>query len=239
MSRKLTTEEFIQKARTIYGDIYDYSKVNYINNCTKVIIICKEHGEFLQIPILHLFQGGCRLCGINQRATKRRKNIISFIDKSILIHNNKYDYSLIQYKNTNTKIKIICKKHGLFEQTPHSHLRGRGCPKCNSSKGEEIIHFYLKEHKLNFIQQKRFHECKGIRNSLPFDFYLPEHNTCIEFDGKQHFEPVLRWGGVKRFNETQITDKIKNEYCFKSNIRLIRISYNQINDVEQLLSSFL
>jgi hypothetical protein len=122
MSRKITTDEFISKAKKNHSDKYDYSLVEYINSHIKVKIICPNHGIFEQLPSDH-FRFGCSLCSQQNNskisANKKRTNIQDFIEKCNIIHNNEYDYSLVNYINTNTKIEIICKKHGSFYQTPY------------------------------------------------------------------------------------------------------------------------
>ena len=122
---KLTTKNFIEKARKVHGDKYDYSKVNYVNNRTKVIIICPEHGEFEQTPASHLTGSGCPMCVGGIKFSKEQ-----FIEKAREVHGDKYNYSKVNYINANTKVIIICPEHGEFEQTPGSHLYGQGCPKC-------------------------------------------------------------------------------------------------------------
>lgn len=125
MSKKSTKEEFIEKARKIHGNKYDYSKVDYLNGKTKVIIICPEHGEFLQVPEKHLTGQGCPYCCNTLKGTKE-----SFIEKARKVHGNKYDYSKVEYKNNKKKVCIICPEHGEFWQDPHNHLKGKGCPEC-------------------------------------------------------------------------------------------------------------
>ena len=132
-----TFEEFIEKAILVHGDKYDYSKVNYIDTDYKVIIICKIHGEFEQRPHNHLIGQGCHKCGIILATNKNRKTFEEFIEKSILVHGDKYDYSKADYINGNTKIIIICKVHGEFEQIPQCHLIGQGCSKCSHINGAE------------------------------------------------------------------------------------------------------
>ena len=221
-SEKLTKELFIQKAIEIHGDKYDYSDIIYINNLTKIKIFCKKCQEyFYQSPNGHITKKyGCPKCSGNKKLNK-----IEFVQRSEIIHNYKYDYSLVEYINAHTKVKIICPNHGIFEQSPNSHLQNVGCPKCNRSKGEEQIEKYLLEKNIQFINQYRFDNCKDKRK-LPFDFYLPEHNACIEFDGKQHFKLENNfWGGEKTVKNTQKHDNIKNDYCMKNNIILFRINY--------------
>ena len=126
---KKTTEQFIEEAKKIHGNKFDYSKVDYKNANTKVCIICPEHGEFFQRPISHLRGDKCPSCSGNKKLTSEQ-----FIKKSNEIHNNKFDYSKVDYKNHSTKVCIICPEHGEFWQTPNSHLSGKGCPKCGYIK---------------------------------------------------------------------------------------------------------
>ncbi len=130
---KSNTKEFIEKATIIHGDKYDYSKVDYINSKTKIIIICKLHGEFQQRPNNILSGQGCIKCGIVLVANKKRKTLEDFIKKSRLVHGDKYDYSNVEYKCSNEKIIIICKIHGDFLQIPSDHYNGHGCSKCYQS----------------------------------------------------------------------------------------------------------
>jgi hypothetical protein len=123
---QLTTDDFIKRSIVVHGDKYDYSKVNYIANSKKIIIICKEHGEFLQTPNNHLKGQTCRKCD----NTRKSSNTIDFINSANKIHNNFYRYDLVNYINTHTKVTIICPEHKEFLQTPGHHLNGRGCPSC-------------------------------------------------------------------------------------------------------------
>ena len=126
------TNEFIDKAIQIHGDKYNYSKVEYINAKTKVQIICKEHGEFLQTPNKHLMGQGCSKCGKETISNRFRTSTNDFINKSMQIHGDKYNYSKVQYINAKTKVIIICKKHGEFLQSPNNHLYGYGCINCRN-----------------------------------------------------------------------------------------------------------
>ena len=128
---KLTTKEFIERARTtVHGDKYNYSKVDYKNNSTKVTIICPIHGEFEQTPSKHLEGQGCPKCGIVSMANYKRIDADSFIRRAKEIHGDKYDYSKVEYKNSYTKVTIVCPVHGEFEQEPSGHLLSKGCPRC-------------------------------------------------------------------------------------------------------------
>lgn len=125
MPKRKTTEEFIEDAIKVHGDEYDYSKVNYVNNNTKVEIICKEHGSFWVLPRIHLT--GCK-CGKCKGVSSDRDY---FIQKAKEIHGDKYDYDKVVYEKANKKVCIICNVCGTeFLQTPNSHLDGHGCPEC-------------------------------------------------------------------------------------------------------------
>jgi hypothetical protein len=150
MSKKLTTEEFIERAKKIHGDAYDYSKVNYIKYTTKVKIICPIHGEFEQTPESHLKGKKCNKCYGRNLTTQE------FIDKANLVHNNRYDYSKVNYKNGELKIDIICSLHGSFKQSPHTHLLGRGCPKC-ANKDITIDEFITKA---NLVHNNKYYYSK-------------------------------------------------------------------------------
>ena len=289
MGKRLTTEEFINKAKLVHGDKYDYSLVNYITSKMSVKIICPIHGEFEQKPNYHLSKCGCNKCGIETINIKLKINTQELINKFNLIHNFKYDYSLIKFNNlhdkikiicpehgefnqiahnhligkgcsictgmdrnlttnkiiktfnkkhknkydyslvnfitTNTKVKILCSIHGVFDQTPAAHSKGQGCPICNESKGEKEIKELLNSKNIRFLPQHRFPDCR-YKRQLPFDFYLPEYNICIEFNGLQHYKPIDYFGGEKTFKILTKRDKIKMEYCLNNNIPLMIIKYN-------------
>jgi len=149
-----------------------------------VKIICPEHGEFEQKPYIHLTgKNGCKICDNNRKKELYKLDTYEFIERSKKIHNNKYDYSLVEYgDNNNQLVKIICLEHGVFEQKPYIHLLGSGCKYCKNSKGESKIMDILKVNNLDYIKEKRFHKCKD-KISLPFDFYLPNENVYIEYFG--------------------------------------------------------
>ena len=290
MSKRKTNAEFIEESKKLFGDKYDYTLLNYIKNNVKVKLICPIHGEFEIRPNDHLNKRvGCNKCN-NAGLAKKNNFSISLIDKFKLVHGEKYNYSLVEYINYDANIKILCKSHGIFLQTPRHHLKGHGCSECvglkkltnetfikksqnihgliydyslvnyinnNNNKvdlvcpihgkfeirpndhlnkkvgcsickesgGENIIRSYLKENNIPFLSQKRFKNCKDKR-TLPFDFYLPDYNICIEYDGEQHFKALGHWGGDTGLIDRQKKDKIKNEYCIKNNIHIVRIKYN-------------
>lgn len=150
------TNWFIKTASEIHNDRYDYSCVEYVSIHNKVKIICREHGVFLQTPNNHISKKqNCPKCGIISRTMKNRFNINQFVRKSNNIHGNRYDYSLVNYINAHTKVKIICKEHGAFDMTPgnHSTIKRQGCPTCvnrNSISTDMFINRAYKIHKNNY-----------------------------------------------------------------------------------------
>ncbi len=133
MSR-LTTDAFIKRAKIKHEDKYDYSKVKYRKSIIKVKIICFAHGLFKQTPNSHLRGRGCKLCGVESSKKNRTISKDNFIKRAKKAHGNLFDYSKIEYTNTESKITIICQKHGAFSQTPASHFRGHGCPSCSGEQ---------------------------------------------------------------------------------------------------------
>lgn len=215
-----------------HGEKYNYSKVIYVNNITPVIIICPTHGEFKQTPNNHKNGQGCRECGREKQASLNRSNTKEFIEKANKYHNYKFDYSKTDYFDNKTSVIIICDKHGEFKQTPTSHLSGSGCPKCTSSKQENVIENYLVAENIKYEKQISFEDCKNV-NKLKFDFGIYKENKLLfllEFDGEQHFKPSMFGGkesGEEKFARTKLNDEIKNEYCLKNGITLRRIHYRQ------------
>jgi rubrerythrin len=145
-SKRKTTEDFIVESKQVHGNKYDYSKVEYINNKTKVCIICPIHGEFWQIPSDHLRGSGCKFCNI-KLPTKKKPLMTTneFINKAKAIHCDKYDYTDTIYKGSKIKVKIICPIHGAFTQKPNNHLMGQGCPLCGRNETTQKIKLTQKE----------------------------------------------------------------------------------------------
>ena len=182
-------------------------------------------------------ENGCKKCAINAMTTDE------FIDKAKEIHGDKYDYSLVNYIGIDYTVNIICKKHGEFIQIAYHHLKGSGCPICKESKGERLVAKILDFYNIKYIRQKSFSDLKDKR-LLYFDFYLPEYNYCIEYDGEQHYK-VSRFfkdkeEAYKLLIDNQRRDKIKNEYCISNNIPLLRLTYKDSDaDVKSKIIDFL
>jgi len=142
-----TTKKFIEKALLVHKGKYTYDKVRYTGNRASVLITCQIHGDFSQAPHDHLKGSGCVFCGINDRTDLKRSSAVKFINKALLMHGDKYDYSKVVYVGNKTKVTIVCPIHGEFEQKPANHLSGRGCPSCakygfDSTKAAYL--YYLK-----------------------------------------------------------------------------------------------
>jgi very-short-patch-repair endonuclease len=215
--------EFIEKAKKIHGDRYDYSKVNYENNHTEVIITCKRHGDYKQRPSSHLSGCGCTLCGIETMKTKQKTDINEFIEKAKKIHGNIYHYSKAEYINAKEEVIISCNHHGDYKQTPDSHLRGSGCPIC-VNKTEGKLFKMLQEAYPSIIRQVKREWCKNIHTNrfLPFDFCIEEYKTIIELDGRQHFEQVSNWlSPEEQFENDRYKEKCGNDNGY-SIIRLLQ-----------------
>ena len=231
---KVTLNRFKIKSSEKHNNKYDYSLVKEISGSKDIVdIICPEHGIFKQTVSNHMNSGDkCPEC-----AGIRRWDTDILISEFNKIHFGIYGYSLVKYESAYKKVKIICKKHGIFNQGIHHHLKGQGCKSCSSNSiGEEYVKLHLEQMKIKYIHQHGFDTCRYI-NKLNFDFYLPDYNTCIEFDGIQHFKPVKDFGGEKGFIDGQRRDECKNKWCVENNVRLIRIKYDQISKISEILNS--
>lgn len=236
-ANKATKElnDFIKEANITHNNKYNYSKTIYKNSRTKVEIVCPKHGTFWQSPSSHIQGNGCPKCGYDIVASKMSSNTEDFISKAKEIHGDMYEYSETDYKNNRIKVKIKCNTCGeVFIQQPNDHLNGCGCPYCKQSKGELAIKKYLHSHNIKYYFQYRILECRD-KWPLPFDFYLPDYNICVEYDGKQHFQPVSRFGSLEGLNYIKHHDQIKTLYCKENNIKLIRIPYTEINNITDIL----
>jgi hypothetical protein len=161
------------------------------------------------------------------------------LKKEVIVHKNKYNYDKEKYLNSKNKIEIVCEIHGVFSQSPTEHLSGCGCPKCNSSKGENKIRCYLIDNNIYFEEQKKFPDCRNLR-SLPFDFYIPDLNILIEYQGELHFDKMRIKNKNLAFEKLQRTkqnDQIKKEWCKNNNIKLLEILYTDYNEIENILNN--
>lgn len=230
-SQQKSFNDFVEDARKFHGDSYEYFIDTYDGSKHKMKILCKKCNKyFYQSPDKHLIGHGCPVCNTLESHKKQLKSTEKFIEEAKYIHGEDYDYSQVKYLGRSKSIKIKCNQCGeIFEMQPYIHLRGSGCKKCHNtiSKGEKKITKWLKKNNFLYIVQKRFNDCK-YKQCLPFDFYLPLQNICIEYQGKQHFEPNSLFDKTKEsFEQRRLRDKIKKDYCKKKGIKLLEINYNE------------
>lgn len=223
-----TKEEFIKNVRNIHGDKYDISKAEYKNDSDKFPVKCNVCGNTFMASVESLvrLKHGCPYCAHIKNSERKKGNTKDFISKARKVHGDYYDYSKVEYKDEKEKVIITCPIHGDFLQSPNNHLQGQGCPKCNFSKGEKLVSKFLDNEGISYVCQKTLPGCI-YKRLLRFDFYLPEYNICIEYQGKQHYDS-------KSFNfrgeeplELLKRDEVKRQYCSSHNIPLIEIPYNE------------
>ncbi|GHA31633.1 DUF723 domain-containing protein [Photobacterium aphoticum] len=304
--QRMTLEEFISRASMVHNNLYDYSKVVYVNSAEKVIIICSKHGEFKQTAIAHLNGGGCKACGHERTNASKSYDKTKFIEDAKAVHGEKFDYSMVKYKGsakpvtvicpehgpfTTTyehhakrgqscpscrnrdmdtdkfiqrsreihgdkydyskakytvakgRVCIICPEHGDFKQVAWNHMDGIGCPYCfdwQNSKGSQRIESWLKENDIDFEREKKFDDLYTFSTSrkyhLRFDFFIPNCNLLIEYDGKQHFEPVEIFGGNEGYEKLLSNDQKKRDWVDKCGYKLLRIAYSDDDNIEQILN---
>lgn len=148
--QKITTEDFVTKARKVHGDKYDYSKAEYKTGKSRILIGCPIHGKFFTTPYRHVVQKcGCQRCALKRVSNGNRSTTDKFIAEAKKVHGEKYDYERVKYVSSSNKVKITCKVHGEFSQLPTSHLRGGGCSKCGGSNTCTTLEFITKSKKLH------------------------------------------------------------------------------------------
>lgn len=220
--KKLSIGDYIKRANKIHGNKYDYSQAIYNNSHEKIKIICPEHGVFEQRADMHLQGQGCSLCKGGVRLTESE-----FIMKSNEMHDNKYDYSLVKYKNANTDVEIICPEHGMFKQLPYNHYVGHGCSACKNyqSKGECELLEFIKEIYSGEVQERK----KIIIPPYELDVYLPDKKIAFEYCGLYYHSNSFK----------------KNDYhlkklnlCNKKGIQLITIFEDEWICKNQILKNY-
>lgn len=207
----------------------------YINGGIKLLWRCDKGHEWMSIPESIHSGSWCPICA--------NKNIPLTIREMQEIAKKRNGECLSEtYINSKTKLLWKCENNHQWMATPTNIKSGKWCPFCKLSQGEKIINEYLIKNSIIFEREKRFDKCKNNRK-LPFDFYLPKQNICIEYDGEQHFKPI-RFNSCsneyanKLLLRVKQNDAIKNEYCTDNNIRLIRIPYTT-NNIEEFLNKFI
>lgn len=237
----LSIEEFINRAKEIHGNKYDYSETKYINSNIKVKIKCCKHGAFYQLPFNHLNGHSCDKCAREIASNDKRLTREEIINKFKEVHGDKYDYNEVEYKAYNIPVRIKCKEHGIFFQRPYAHINGQGCPQCKQSLLEKQVMNKLIENNIEFERFKIFDWLKD-KKQLNLDFYLPQYKIGIECQGIQHFKPIDYFGGEKSFVNQLQRDKIKLELCEQNDVKLIYFSnlnieypYKVIENIDELI----
>lgn len=218
-----THEQYVKELTDINPNIEVFGF--YTGSMTKVLHRCKICGcEWYAIPNSILQGTGCPNCNRREQSEKYTKSHSQYVLEVAKLNQN---IEVIgEYMGCETPILHRCKIDGHeWNARPSNILQGQGCPKCNASKGEKIIENWLIENNILYESQKIFSDCRS-KLPLPFDFYLFDYNILIEYNGKQHYEPIEYFGGKEAFEGIVMRDKIKENYCEKNNIRLIKIAYN-------------
>ncbi len=234
-----SNEEFIKEANEKHNNKYDYSKVNYINCKTNIIIICQKHGEFKQNPITHLSSHGCPKCGqiigsekykeycinnkdklLEQGAKKIKKASEKFVNEANKKHNNKYDYSKVEYKKASENVIIICPEHGEFEQTPNSHLCGSGCIKCaiiknGIKKTKEASDRFIEDANKKHNNKYDYSKFEYIKSNIKSIIICPEHGEFEQSPNRHLQGGCMKCGGCAKSNIIEFIEKANkfhNEY---------------------------
>lgn len=239
MPNQKTDAEFKEQVLALVNGDYTFLE-RYKNNATKIEVRHNICGHVYSVTPNHFLSGGrrCPSCYI-----PTRKRTQKYFEEQVATL-GEGDYSVEgRYVNTDTKVML---KHELcgtvYPVKPYSFYEGNRCPKCKSSTGEKLIGDYLTSNNIHFVAQYSFKDCRN-KHVLPFDFAVLDRNSkvtmLIEFDGLQHYQPIEYFGGVKKFEETKKHDNIKNTYCKNNDIKLIRIPYTEMANIESILKEVL
>lgn len=237
--RRMTHESFVSMMAENNPDVEVVGE--YYNSATKIKVRCKKcNCEWEQTPNnLTQKKSGCPNCRYDKVALKLKKTQEDFVVELSRVHPT---IKLVgEYKNNKTRTKFRCLICGCEWLTdPHSVVNGQrsGCPHCKKSKGENAIKDFLEENKIAFEGQKVFENCRNKR-VLKFDFYLPNYNLCIEYQGAQHYKSVDYFGGIKGFENSQMRDNIKREFCKTNGISLLEIPYTKFDYIAEILGSII
>lgn len=225
----------------------DYSE--NIKSNSKIKIKCHVHGTISQVTISQIKRNQkinlCPDCQKEQNSRGNGKYTLKEVEK--LFEDAGYILLSNQYINDRQKLEYLCLKHGIQKISLDKFLRGQRCPQCKVSHGEQKILNFLKKENIDFNFQKTFKNCKD-KELLPFDFYLPQYNVCIEYQGIQHYEAIPfkqkrteenYKKAEEKLKSQQKRDQIKRDFCKKNKIVLLEIKYSDFNNIESILEEFL
>lgn len=223
--------EFVEEVKSLHPDIAVLG--HYVNAYTKIKFMCSKGHIWETAPYNVLNGCSCRICKGEKISLAKTRTTEQFVE---LMKEKGFNITILsEYTKATNKVLCRCNKcNHEWSATPANLLRGFGCPKCNQSKGENAVEEYLKTHKILYETQKRFEDCIDKR-SLPFDFYLPNYNLCIEYQGSQHYIPTRRFGDEEKLIYRQKHDSIKREYCKNKGIELLEIPYTEFNNIAQII----
>jgi len=223
---RMGNDDFIALSKKVWGDDrFDYSECEYLGTNVKVRLFDNLKQKWIeQVPKSHL--NGFEVVKIAKE---------DFLEKCNIIHDFKYEYDLDQFTDgLVSRLDIKCGEHGVFNMKASNHIYGKCCPKCDENLFVKKTKKFLDAINISYFQQHIFDH-----NKMPFDFYIPSMRLCIEFDSKQHYEPIDYFGGVDAYERLKANDKIKDEYCEDNYIDLIRIRYDQIDQIPAILKECL
>lgn len=232
----ISTDDFKNKVKKIFGDKLEILG-EYVNFYSDIEVKCNICGyNWISKPTYLISGSGCYICGHKEKGKKQRKTNDEFNKNIKKIYGDKLTL-LEEYIRGTDRIKVICNVCSHEWHPVSRRLLSRGCPKCNFSKGELLISKILKELNINFEEQYIFDGFKTDKNGTPiFDFVIFDDfnniKSIIEYDGEQHFKSIKKWGGDDKLKRQQEIDIIKNNFCVINNIKLVRISYTELNKID-------
>jgi hypothetical protein len=243
MHNSLLRNGFVAESMAVHGDRYQYPRNCISSDSRMVNIICREHGLFRQRSSDHLSGHGCRACADILVTQKNTYTFADFLAKALVKHGTKYTYLESTYIRCDLPLTMVCPKHGEFIQVGSRHLSGSGCPRCRRSMGEKAVRAWLDQYPIKYIH--RWYP-KGLIINVKggeIDFYLPDYEIAIEYDGEQHFRAIQRGKKMTmeqawaNFGKTKFSDAKKTEWCIKNEIDLLRVSY--LESVQEKLDEVL
>ncbi len=242
MCKKCATRRVVDKQMLCIEDVMELLETKNLILLSKeykgvaipILVKCKKCDHIFSPTVHNLKRGtGCPNCYDMNRG---KSNIIPYEER--LNYVRSFNFDIItpkeKYINGGQDIIIECDEGHEYKTTMNEFYTGNRCPSCRKSKGEVSISRVLNDNNIKYIEQYRFNDC-AFKRKLPFDFYLPEYNCCIEFDGKQHYILGGFGGDLWDFVDIKIRDTVKNEYCKNKNIKLIRIPYWNTENIEEIL----
>lgn len=227
-STRLTYHEFLARCEEVHGDFYDYRYLSYGRASDTILVVCPAHGPFTVRAESHANGTKCKKCADAGQA----KTTEEFIEEARTLHGDTYDYSRVHYTGQLDKIEIGCPIHGPFTKTPFAHTVAKsGCPTCKESVGEREVRLFLERRGLEFTREYKLPPYK-----YRWDFYVPQYDLYIEYNGIQHYMPVERFGGMEGHLSCVERDKQKQELVDVSGGTQLTISCLDKRTTEEILT---